>query len=901
MKVSIIIPTYNHCDDFLKPCIESIRQYTDLTDTEVIISANGCKDNTKEYVESLGEPFKLVWSEEAIGFPRSVNDGIKASIGDYVIILNNDTVLLEQAKNTWIRMMLGPFSDEKVGITGPTLLYSKELNRSFIIFFCACIKREVINRIGLLDEIFGIGGGDDIDFCLRAEDAGYKLVQVPFSDANKQAPGFQIGGFPIWHKGEGTMNDTNLINNWVETFYGNIKLVVEKRSKMEKEITFVIPSCSFKLLQECINSIIKYTDFKLVNSEFVIVCNGLPIEAKVWLDELKPPFRYLWYDERIGESASSNIGVKSSNSRFIAKMDDDNEILPTNINWIGCLLEPFKDEKVGLVGPAVFHYKNEFVDRGLCCTGFLMVTRREIWNKVGGLDPENILAGIGTDTDLSFKIVDLGYTISPPQNIQIPNWEASNGRFLGSFPIWHKSVFSHSVGALERREEKKKVLEEMLKERDKRLGIKWNTGYWEKNVDSSQHICSENLSKWIIGYLNKDKPTNDFGCGLGGYLKALKDSGFNNLTGYEGEIPDNKVFDNIKQQDLTEPFVVEQKGNCICLEVLEHIPNQVSDQALNNISSACDGKLILSWAHRGQGGIGHVNCLDGNEVINLLKTKGFRYLEEDSLKARASINDVNWLKNNIMIFEKENKGALHLTQILSFEIGKECNLSRYHAKCPINLVNRTDKSLTDDMIINLAKDAYNNLGFTGFISWSFYNEPMIHISRIFTLMETIRESIPKSRFLLWTNGTILVKDPRMDLFEQIYVTNYSNRQSQELIDHFGSRVLFKGEPQLDDRLNHYTEPDNKGCTLPFDNFLISNTGEVYICCMDWKNEIKIGSVFDLSLKELDENRREIINKISGKEMTDGAPDACVRCAFKWVIANFDKTIRDKALDEIDKL
>lgn len=658
MKVSIVIPTYNHCDDFLKPCIESIKQYTDLIDTEVIVSANGCKDNTKEYVESLGEPFKLVWSDEAIGFSKSVNNGIKASTGEYIIILNNDTTLLEQPKNTWIQMLLTPFSDTKVGITGPTLLHHNELNRSFIIFFCACIKREIIDKVGLLDEIFGVGGGEDIDLCLRVEDMGYKLVQVPYADHNKQGAGFQVGGFPIWHKGEGTMNDTSLINDWVETFYGNIKLVVEKRAKTQKEIAFIIPSCNFILLQECVNSIIKYTDFRYPSSEFIIVCNGLPIEAKVWLDGLKPPFRYIWYDERIGESASANNGVKLSNSKFVAKMDDDNEILPTNINWIGCLLEPFKDEKVGLVGPAVFHYKNDFVDRGLCCTGFLMVTKREIWDKVGGLDPENILAGIGTDTDLSFKIVDLGYTISPPQDNQIPKWDASSGRFLGNFPIWHKSVLSHSVGALAHREEKKKVLEEMLKERDKRLGIKWNTGYW-KNAGPSLHAFSDALAKWMVKYLenDKDKPLHDFGCGLGGYLKTFKEAGFTDLCGYEGEAPNNKVFDNIKQQDLTEPFIVTP-GNCVCLEVLEHIPFQVTEQAISNIINACNGKLIMSWAVRGQGGIGHINCLDNNEVIDLFKAKGFKYLEEDSLSARRVINNnALWFKNTIMIFEKENKNV----------------------------------------------------------------------------------------------------------------------------------------------------------------------------------------------------------------------------------------------------
>jgi len=244
---------------------------------------------------------------------------------------------------------------------------------------------------------------------------------------------------------------------------------------------------------------------------------------------------------------------------------------------------------------------------------------------------------------------------------------------------------------------------------------------------------------------------------------------------------------------------------------------------------------------------------------------------------------------------------LSLTQIISFEIGQDCNLATLHKdECPISKINRTERTLTDELIINTTVDAYAHLGFEGLISWSFYNEPMLHAERMLGLMTSIKLILPQSRFLLWTNGTILIEDPRMKLFEQIYVTNYFNKTSEELVKHFGQKVLFKGNPQLDDRLNHYTEPNNKICTLPFDNFLISNTGEVYICCMDWQNEVKIGNIFDKSLTELEEIRWETIKNISGKEMRN-APKACKGCAFKWDMAKFDEGIRNRALEEINKL
>jgi len=108
MKYSVVIPTYNHCEDLLKPCVESLLKYSRISDVELIISANGCKDTTFEYLGSLREKFnylglkdnlKIVWSAEALGFSRATNAGIEIATTDLIVLLNNDTLLLEQPKN----------------------------------------------------------------------------------------------------------------------------------------------------------------------------------------------------------------------------------------------------------------------------------------------------------------------------------------------------------------------------------------------------------------------------------------------------------------------------------------------------------------------------------------------------------------------------------------------------------------------------------------------------------------------------------------------------------------------------------------------------------------------------------------------------------------------------------
>ena len=198
-KYSIVIPTYNHCDDLLRPCIESIRRYTDIREIEVIVVANGCTDNTREYVESLGPWARLIWDDRPLGYPRAVNLGIREASGEFVVLLNNDTELLPQDQNTWLNMLVKFFDEPDVGVVGPLEGYDPFTDSRIIIFFYVMIRREVFERVGLLDEIFSPGGCEDIDFSFRAKMAGYRCVQATDVEYRPEAS-TNRGGVPIWHK-----------------------------------------------------------------------------------------------------------------------------------------------------------------------------------------------------------------------------------------------------------------------------------------------------------------------------------------------------------------------------------------------------------------------------------------------------------------------------------------------------------------------------------------------------------------------------------------------------------------------------------------------------------------------------------------------------------------------------
>lgn len=232
IKYSIIIPTYNHFEEALSPCLKSILEFTDLAETEVIVVANGCQDSTVEACRSVFPWVKLIDFKNPLGYPKAVNKGILLSRGEFLILLNNDTILLEQKNNDWIKILKKPFERKEVGITGPLMGYNGQIKENFLIFFCVMIKREVLSRIGLLDEVFSPGAGEDTAFCIEARKEGFEIVQVPekeeliLDNVNNR----MVGSFPIFHHGELTVHN-ELKDEWIDILERNSTILIQKYGK----------------------------------------------------------------------------------------------------------------------------------------------------------------------------------------------------------------------------------------------------------------------------------------------------------------------------------------------------------------------------------------------------------------------------------------------------------------------------------------------------------------------------------------------------------------------------------------------------------------------------------------------------------------------------------------------
>ena len=208
-----------------------------MRDVELIISANGCVDNTGQYLNELISKFneigfieniKIVWNDKPLGYSKATNEGIKVATTDYILLLNNDIILLGQEKDTWLRLLESEFvRNPKCGISCVVKSFSEPAGKDFAIFFCAMVHRKVFNKIGLLNEEYGVGGGEDTEFSIEAEKAGFQVCQVLEKTWHPES-GMYDSPYPIYHKGEGTLHDATLVPNWSDILLRNCLKLAKK-------------------------------------------------------------------------------------------------------------------------------------------------------------------------------------------------------------------------------------------------------------------------------------------------------------------------------------------------------------------------------------------------------------------------------------------------------------------------------------------------------------------------------------------------------------------------------------------------------------------------------------------------------------------------------------------------
>lgn len=216
IDLSIIIVSTNE-KHFLIPCLESIFRETQELVVEVIVIDNASTDGTSAWLGSEYPNVVVVRNERNLGFAASNNRGLPLARGRHVLLLNPDTEILGKTLGQVVRYM---DNETNVGILGCKLLsksghvqasvrgfpscwnlffeasflyllfpHSKFVGDYYMSYFsydrtrevdwlCGAfflIRRELIDRIGILDEQFFMYA-EELDYCFRAWRAGFSVV-----------------------------------------------------------------------------------------------------------------------------------------------------------------------------------------------------------------------------------------------------------------------------------------------------------------------------------------------------------------------------------------------------------------------------------------------------------------------------------------------------------------------------------------------------------------------------------------------------------------------------------------------------------------------------------------------------------------------------------------------------
>ena len=205
-KVSIVIPNWNG-KKFLEGCLGSLKEQT-YKNLETYIVDNGSKDGSVDYIKTNFPAVKLVCFDKNTGFAPAVNAGIRACSGDYIALINNDTIVDPRfieflAKALDENEELGSVGCKMLGYDNPEILDGvgdgyrrgglpgriahgeKDIGLfdkpRYILGACggaAMYRRALFDDIGLFDDDY-FAYLEDVDMALRAQSAGYKCLYVP--------------------------------------------------------------------------------------------------------------------------------------------------------------------------------------------------------------------------------------------------------------------------------------------------------------------------------------------------------------------------------------------------------------------------------------------------------------------------------------------------------------------------------------------------------------------------------------------------------------------------------------------------------------------------------------------------------------------------------------------------
>lgn len=274
-KVSILIPNKDNVN-LLKNCIESILNLTTYTNYEInIIENNSIQDETFEYYSKISQNSKIKIldynTDKEFNYSSLINFGVQNSDGDFILQLNNDTKLLTK---DWLELFIGYAQNKEIGAIGARLYYEDKSiqhagiaiglsgiagnllvnlpygkhayfgreaatrNVSAVTGACLFCRRELYEEVCFMDEINFKVAFNDVDFCLKILEKGYRNVYVPYIELihyESKSRGYEY-----------TKEQQERFNKECNNFKEKWKKVIEKGDPYYSK-NFSLESCNFDI------------------------------------------------------------------------------------------------------------------------------------------------------------------------------------------------------------------------------------------------------------------------------------------------------------------------------------------------------------------------------------------------------------------------------------------------------------------------------------------------------------------------------------------------------------------------------------------------------------------------------------------------------------------------------
>jgi SAM-dependent methyltransferase len=182
-----------------------------------------------------------------------------------------------------------------------------------------------------------------------------------------------------------------------------------------------------------------------------------------------------------------------------------------------------------------------------------------------------------------------------------------------------------------------------------------DTGYWiTEPGEPAGHFFDAGLATSLQCFLQLHGGGSllDLGCGDGRYVRFLRAAGLQ-ANGVDGNPQTTAIAgEGCEVHDLTAPLPAYVVADwTLSVEVGEHIPARHEFAFWANLHRSNRRGLIISWAARGQGGTGHVNCRDGEEILDLAGLLGYCWDAEATTYFRRAAR-LRWLRNNLLVFRR---------------------------------------------------------------------------------------------------------------------------------------------------------------------------------------------------------------------------------------------------------